>query len=78
MATTLIHYEDAGHDNQGRRRFVLFWIGTDQGRFGTLAAQHFFARPEQYASTPLNVEPGETCTDAACRVLGCKRTERNR
>ncbi len=71
----LIHFLDTSPDSLGRRCFVLFWIGRDQGRYGTLAGQHFHADPKLYCAVPLELQPGEDDTSAACRVLGVERTQ---
>lgn len=76
--TKLFRFLDQAPDSAGRRRFVLFWIGRDDLRLGTLAAQNYYADPAGLLDNAqeLVMLPGENDTAAACRVLGCKRTER--
>lgn len=64
----LIEYQDDRPDALGRRHFALFWKSGDK-----LRAQHFFAKPEDYAPhTMLDVRPGEDWRSAACRMLGVR------
>ena len=70
----LISYDgDVKADSMGRRRFSLWWKGTDEIRHSRVRGQCFFANPKQHEPfIPLVCQPGESPIEAAARMLGCK------
>ena len=72
--TRLVSFDDDGEpDSHGRRRFTLWWAGTDHVRLGKVRAQCFHARLEGYEPLiPLKQLPGEDEHQAAARMLGCE------